>query len=163
MRRSEPLITRASKPNGQSLLPSAPVSGKEVATHKHLHNRPKKGDPQFGPVCECGRPKAKQAWTCQPCHSRIRGYKQFSKSQIDRRARLRYMGQVEPVGCEDAALIARDRELREARTRVDGELAVLVAEQQLDERFATVARDRWMVSLDDVDRYGRPLYEVIAA
>lgn len=126
--------------------------------------RPCKGDPQFGPVCECGAPKAKQARTCQPCHGRIRGYKLSSKRQIDRRARLRYMGQVESVGCEDAALIARDRELQQARgLAAAGELAALVAEQIRDERFATVARDRWMLSLDDVDRYGRPLYEVIAA
>ena len=125
--------------------------------------RPRLGDPAFGPVCECGNAKAKQARTCQPCHSRIRGYKRETKREIDRRARLRYMGQVATVGDEDAALIARAHALHQARATVHGELAALVVEQERDERFTAFARDRWMLSLDDTDQYGRPLYEVIAA
>ena len=125
--------------------------------------RPRYGDPAFGPVCECGSPKAKQARTCQPCHSRIRGYKTSTKQQIDRRARLRYMGQMATVGDEDAALIARAYALDAARATVHGELAALVADQERDERLSHLARDRWMLSLDDTDQYGRSLYEVIAA
>jgi hypothetical protein len=33
-----------------------------------------KSDPEFGPVCGCGRRKSKQAFTCQACHNVIRGY-----------------------------------------------------------------------------------------
>lgn len=103
--------------------------------------RPRKDDPQFGPVCACGSLKAKQARTCQPCHGRIRGYGR---------------------GAEIAALLAQPTVHRPA-VAVEGELAVLVAAQATDERLGHLARNRWMVSLDGVNEYGRPMYEVIAA
>lgn len=114
-----------------------------------MSDRPRKGDAAFGPVCRCGAVKAKQAWTCQRCHGRIRGYR-----------RVRGL-----VGDESAALIVRDRALREARENATGELAGLVAEQATDERLGHMARQRagWVVSLDGADRNGRPLHEVLAA
>jgi hypothetical protein len=128
-------------------------------------SRPRLGDPQFGPVCECGAAKSKQAWTCQPCHGKVRGYGLVPRDEQLRIAGRKYRGgQTVTVGDEDAALVARADRLEAARKATyDGELAALVAEQARDERFATWARDRWMVSLDATDQYGRPLYERIAA
>lgn len=122
-----------------------------------------KADPEFGPTCTCGGAKAKQAWTCQACHGRLRGYQTVPLPEQNRRWRLRYIGQFAPVGDEDAALIERAGALAAARAAVEGELAALVAEQAQDERCSHLARDRWMVPLDSLDRYGRPLYEIIAA
>lgn len=134
-----------------------------MGTETTLPVRPRRGDPEFGPTCRCGGAKAKQAWTCQPCHGKARGYGLVPRDEQLRRHGRKYRGATVVVGDEDAALIERDRALREARASVDGELAELVAAQKRDERFATFARDRWMVSLDDTDQYGRPLYERIAA
>ena len=123
-----------------------------------------KADSEFGPVCACGSQKAKQAFTCQPCHSRIRGYRLVPRDEQLRIAGRKYRGYTVTVGCEDKALVSRAERLETARAAsYDHDLAALVKEQARDERFATFARDRWMLSLDDVDQYGRPLYEVIAA
>jgi hypothetical protein len=124
--------------------------------------RPRRGDPDFGPQCRCGGPKAKQARTCQRCHGLLRGYGTVPLREQNRRWRRTYMGGVTVVGDGDAAAVARAAALEQARTLADGELAVLVAEQLRDQRLGHIARDRWMVHLDDVDRYGRPLHEVLA-
>jgi hypothetical protein len=76
---------------------------------------------------------------------------------------MKYLGIVGSVGDEDKGLIERAAELEAARARADGELAELVAAQRQDERLGHLSRDRWMVSLDDEDVYGRPLHEVVAA
>jgi hypothetical protein len=138
-----------------------------VAEHREglriaVKPRPSKSDAAFGPVCDCGRPKAKQAWTCQPCHSRLRGYGTVPLVEQNRLWRRSYLGGVRTVGDEDQALIERDRALTEARNTAAGELAAVVADQQLDERIGHLARDRWMVPLDSTDRYGRPLHELFA-
>lgn len=136
----------------------------EAASRPGKRPRARRSDMAFGPVCACGGTKAKQAWTCQPCHGRLRGYGLVPRDEQNRRAGRKYRGYTVVVGDEDAALVARADRLSAARAELyDRELAALVAEQARDERFATFAQDRWMVSLDDVDLYGRPLYEVIAA
>lgn len=121
-------------------------------------------DPEFGPVCSCGSAKAKQAFTCQSCHGRLRGYGLVPRDEQSRIAGRKYRGYTVTVGCEDKSLIVRSERLAAARAdSYDDALAALVEEQARDERLSTLARDRWMLSLDDVDRYGRPYYEVIAA
>ena len=120
----------------------------------------RKGHPAFGTVCACGGHKAKQAFTCQACHSRVRGYGTVPTAEQNRRARMRYFGQIDSVGDEDEGKIFLADQLERARAAVTGELAQIVAEQAEDDRIGHLARGRWMVSLDGVDQFGRPLYEV---
>lgn len=110
--------------------------------------RPKKGDPQFGPICQCGQPKAKQARTCQSCHGVIRGYGR--QARVDRLAGV------------PAAPWDRENALRAAALTVDGELADLVAEQMRDDRVRSIGH-RGCLSLDAPLVDGLTLYEVIAA
>lgn len=122
------------------------------------------GDPEFGPVCGCGGAKAKQAWTCQPCHSRLRGYRTVPPSEQNRRWRRAWLGQPPgPIGDSDAALVAQAAALAQARQATSGELALLAAAQERDERLGHRAGFRWMLPLDATDRLGRPLYDLIAA
>lgn len=122
-----------------------------------------KHDPEFGPTCACGSRKSKQAFTCQSCHNVIRGYGTVPLREQWRKARERHLGIIRAVGDEDAGLIDRASTLAAARANAEGELAALVADQERDDRLGHLARDRWMVSLDSNDQYGRPLYETVAA
>lgn len=133
-----------------------------AAAPRKPYRRCTKTDPQFGPICRCGQPKAKQAFTCQACHNLVRGYGTVPLAEQNRRWRHTYLGIVGAVGDEDAGLIHRADALAEARAAADGELAALIAEQARDDRAVRVG-SRWMVSLDSTDRFGRPLAEVIAA
>ena len=100
------------------------------------------GDPAYGPLCACGNGKAKQARTCQPCHSRLRGYGRSGKIQ---------------------ALLSQPGVQRKIEVAAfAGELAGLVAEQAADDRRRFVW-DPQTVSLDAPNRAGRRLIDVLAA
>lgn len=160
---SAPSVTSRTAPTAQKVV-SEPGKNRQDSRETSKRRPACKRDPEFGPVCTCGGAKAKQAWTCQRCHGRLRGYGLVPRDEQMRRAGRKYRGgYTVVVGDEDAALIARADALTAARSSVGGELAALVAEQTQDDRFGTYSRDRWVLSLDDTDQYGRPLYELIAA
>jgi hypothetical protein len=120
------------------------------------------GDREWGRVCVCGGPKSLQAWICQRCRT-LEKRSPVSARERGRISEARYMGWAVPVGDPDAARVARDRELAAARANVAGEIAELAAAQVEDERLGHLSRARWIVSLDDVDPFGRPLYDLVAA
>lgn len=124
--------------------------------------RARKGDPEFGPVCRCGRPKAKQALNCQPCSERRRGFGTVPLREQRINWWRRYMGIAPAVGNEDHGLIFLAAELEQARAQASGDLRLIVDEQAADDVRRQVG-SRWLVSLDATDRYGRPLYELVAA
>lgn len=98
------------------------------------------GDPEFGPLCACGGPKAKQAWTCQRCHGRLRGYGRSAALQ---------------------ALLTQGGPLR-STVEASGELAELIAQQQRDDRRRFVW-DPHTIPLEAPNRAGRTLIEVLPA
>lgn len=109
----------------------------------------RKGDPEFGPVCACGGPKAKQARTCQRCHNVIRGY--------GRQAPGRTACRRSPARPWD-----RERALEAARSVSAGELAALIAAQLRDDRVTSIGH-RGCLSLDAPFADRLTLYELVAA
>lgn len=121
------------------------------------------GDPEFGTVCSCGRQKSRQAWTCQTCHGRARGYRCVPLPAQRAAWNLSRYGITAGASIGASSTLQRRDDLERARAAAIGELAALAAEQERDERYGNRAGAPWIVSLDAADCYGRPRHETLAA